>query len=72
MFTKDKVKLFVQEYGIKLIHSSLYYAQANGQAEVTNKVLIDMIKRTIEDQLRKWHKALFEVLWAYKNSKTKL
>ena len=49
MFTRDKVKLFVQEYGIKLIHSSLYYAQANGQAEVTNKVLIDMIKRTIDD-----------------------
>ena len=30
MFTGDKVKLFVQEYRIKLIHSSLYYAQTNG------------------------------------------
>ena len=30
-----------------------------------------MIKRTIDDQSRKWYEALFEVLWAYKNSKNK-
>ena len=35
MLTRDKVKSFVQEYGIKLIHSSPYYAQANGQAKAT-------------------------------------
>ena len=69
MFTGDKVKSFIQEYGIRLIHSSPYYAQANGQGEATNKVLIDMTKRTIDDQSRKWHKALSEVLWAYRNSK---
>ena len=62
MFTWDKVKLFVQEYEIRLIHLSPYYAQANSQAKATNKVLIDMIKRTIDDQPRKWHKALSEVL----------
>ena len=71
MFTGDKVKSLVQEYGIKLIVSSPYYAQANGQAEVINKVLIDMIKRTIDDQPRKWHEVLSEVLQAYRNSKNK-
>ena len=71
MFIGDKVKSFVQEYGIKLIHSSPYYAQANGQIEATNKVLIDMVKRTIDDQLRKWHEALSKILWAYRNSKNK-
>ena len=30
-----------------------------------------MIKRTIEDQPRKWHKALSMVLWTYRNSKNK-
>ena len=38
MFTRDKVKSFIQEYGIKLIHSSPYYAQANGQVKATTKV----------------------------------
>ena len=64
-----KVKSFAQEYGIRLIHASPYYAQVNGQAEATNKILIDMIKRTINDQPRKWHEALSEVLWAYRNLK---
>ena len=71
MFTGNKVKAFIQDYGIRLIHSSPYYAQANGQAEATNKVLIDMIKRTVEDQPRKWHEALSTVLWAYRNTKNK-
>ena len=55
MFTGDRVKAIVQEYGIKVMHSSPYYAEANSQVEATNKVLIDMIKRTIEDQPKKWH-----------------
>ena len=49
VFIGDKVKSFVQEYGIRLIHSLPYYAQANNLAEATNKVLTDMIKRTIDD-----------------------
>ena len=71
MLTGDKVKSFVQEYRIKQIHSSPYYAQANGQIEATNKVLIDIIKRTIDDRPKKWHEALSEVFWAYRNSKKK-
>ena len=49
IFTVDKVKSFIQEHGIKLIHSSPYYAQANNQAEATNKVLINMIKKIIDE-----------------------
>lgn len=32
---------------IKLLNSSPYYAQANGQAEVSNKILIMLIKRKL-------------------------
>ena len=34
----------LQEYGMKLIHSTPYYTQA------TNKILIDMIKKGMEDK----------------------
>jgi hypothetical protein len=40
---------FVNSYGIKLLNSSPYYAQANGQAEYSNKTLVKLIKKKIED-----------------------
>ncbi|XP_012081079.1 uncharacterized protein LOC105641199 [Jatropha curcas] len=48
MFMGQEVKDFVKDYGIKLLTSSPYYAQANGQVEASNKVLI-------EDNPREWH-----------------
>ncbi|XP_051142236.1 uncharacterized protein LOC127259135 [Andrographis paniculata] len=33
-----KVKVFVAQYGIQLVHSSPYYPQANRQAEAKNKL----------------------------------
>ena len=65
----EKIKAFAQQFGFRLIHSSLYYAQANGQVEAINKVLIEMIKKVVEDKLRRWHEVLAKVIWAYKNSK---
>ena len=69
MFTGEKMRVFAQRFGFWLVHSSPYYTQVNGQAEATNKVLIDMIKKTIKDKPKQWHKVLFEVIWAYRNSK---
>jgi transposase InsO family protein len=39
---------FAQCLNIKLFSSSPYYAQANGQAESSNKTLIKLIKKKIE------------------------
>jgi transposase InsO family protein len=39
---------FAELYKIKLLNSSPYYAQANGQAESSNKTLIKLIKRRLE------------------------
>ena len=52
MFLKEKIKIFSQQFRFQLVRSSLYYTQANGQAKATNKVLIDMIKKIVEDTLR--------------------
>ena len=51
--------------GIKLLNSSPYYAQANGQAEASNKRVIKLIKRKIDEYHRKWHTIIHEALWAY-------
>ena len=57
---------FAASMGIKLLNSSPYYAQANGQVEASNQIMIKLIKKKIEEQPRKWHSTLNEVLWAYR------
>jgi hypothetical protein len=54
---------------IKLLNSSPYYAQANGQAESSNKVLIKIIKKRIKDSPRRWYEKLSEALWAHRTSR---
>ncbi|CAN6721120.1 unnamed protein product [Malus baccata var. baccata] len=52
-----------------MIQSSSYYPQSNGQAESSNKILVNIIKRMVMDSLEKWHEKLGNTLWAYKTSK---
>ncbi|WVZ84228.1 hypothetical protein U9M48_031280, partial [Paspalum notatum var. saurae] len=45
-----------------------YYAEANGQAEASNKSLIKLIKKKIDEYPKQWHDRLAEALWAYRMS----
>jgi 6-pyruvoyl-tetrahydropterin synthase len=60
---------FTESMKIKLLNSSPYYVQANGQAEAINKVLIKIIKKRIKDNPRRWHEKLSEALWTYRTSR---
>ncbi|XP_015959676.1 uncharacterized protein LOC107483572 [Arachis duranensis] len=51
-----------------MVTSTPYYAQANGQVEAANKILIGLIKKHIWNKPRTWHETLSQVLWAYPNS----
>ena len=64
MFTSGEFDEFVVGMGIKVFNSSPYYAQANGQAEASNKGIIKLIKRKIEGNPRRWHTLLNEALWS--------
>jgi hypothetical protein len=57
-FMSDQFREFAESMKIKLLNSSPYYVQANGQAEASNKVLIKIIKKRIKDSLRRWHEKL--------------
>ena len=46
-FMSHQFREFTESLGIKLLNSSPYYAQANGQAESSNKTLIKLIKRKL-------------------------
>jgi hypothetical protein len=61
--------VFIESYKIRLLNSSPYYAQANGQAELSNKILIKLKKKKIEDNPRRWHEVLSKALWSHRISR---
>ena len=69
MFTRNEMTYFDKDYGIQLIRSAPFYAQANGQVEASNKLLISILEKRLEENPRDCHKILFETLWAYRTSK---
>lgn len=45
-----------------------YYPQGNGQAEASNKTILRILKKTIDDTGQNWHIQLNPTLWAYHTS----
>ena len=68
VFTGQKMVRFANQMGFKLLTSTPYYAQANGQVEAANKNLITLIKKKTDENLKSWHKILDQALWAYRTS----
>jgi hypothetical protein len=65
-FVSSEFREFAESMGIKLFNYSPYYAQANGQAEASNKIMIKLLQKKIDQKLRRWHSVLNEALWAYR------
>jgi len=63
-FSSNSIPEFSIKRGFKLKYFANYYPQGNGLAESTNKNLIKIIKRTIEQNHKNWHKSLIFALWA--------
>ncbi|XP_026410404.1 protein NYNRIN-like [Papaver somniferum] len=65
---KDMMDL-LQQYNVRLHTSTPYYPQGNGQAEPSNKTLIRVLRRIVEDHPRECHEQLPLAVWAYRISK---
>eukprot|EP00253_Pinus_taeda_P016868 PITA_16868 len=63
-FSGNSILEFAIKRGFKLKYSANYYPQGNGLAESTNKNLIKIIKITIKQNHKNWHKYLIFALWA--------
>eukprot|EP00253_Pinus_taeda_P005008 PITA_05008 len=63
-FSGNSMFEFAIKRGFKLKYSTNYYPQGNGLAESTNKNLVKIIKRTIEQNHKNCHKSLIFALWA--------
>jgi transposase InsO family protein len=62
-FRAEPLINFCEQYGITLIHYTPYYPQGNGLAESSNKSLIKIIKRLLEDNKKAWDSKMKFALW---------
>ncbi|XP_059650712.1 uncharacterized protein LOC132296537 [Cornus florida] len=69
VFRANEVLQLGIDMQVKMVTSTPYYAQGNGQAEASNKFVIEIIEKMIKDKPSRWHETLSEALWAYRNSK---
>eukprot|EP00253_Pinus_taeda_P021305 PITA_21305 len=63
-FSRNTILEFSLKRGFKLKYFANYYPQGNGLAESTNKNLIKIIKRIVDQNQKNWHKYLIFALWA--------
>nr|XP_009611301.1 uncharacterized protein LOC104104822 [Nicotiana tomentosiformis] len=66
--TGSKITEFFQSWQIKRITSSPYHPVENGQAESTNKIIINNLKKRLEKSKGNWPEELPGVLWAYRTT----
>ncbi|XP_028109536.1 uncharacterized protein LOC114308194 [Camellia sinensis] len=59
---------FCEELKIEFYNSTPAYPQSNGQAEASNKTILDGLKKRLEKAKGKWAEELPNVLWAYRTT----
>ncbi|XP_070026573.1 uncharacterized protein [Nicotiana sylvestris] len=64
----EKITEFLQSWQIKRITSTPYHPVGNGQEESKNKVIINNLKKRLEESKGNWSEVLPGVLWAYRTT----
>ena len=67
-FDNDKFKVFYSELGVKLRFTSVAHPQTNGQTEVTNRAIMQGLKRRLDEKKGSWVEELNNVIWAYRTT----
>jgi transposase InsO family protein len=68
-FESRLFKILCSNLGIRNFFSSPAYPQANGQAEVSNKVILDGVKKRLEEAKGKWVEELPSVIWTHRTTR---
>ena len=59
---------FCSDLGIKNKYTTSAYPQGNGQAEAINKVIVNGLKKRLDDAKGRWAEEPPNVLWAYQTT----
>ena len=67
-FNNKEFKEYCEGYNIDLRFTSVAHPQANGQAEVANRIILDGLKKRVEHSKGTWTDELLPILWAYRTT----
>ncbi|KAH7842128.1 hypothetical protein Vadar_001785 [Vaccinium darrowii] len=70
-FINKDVGELLQSYSAEHQTSTPYYPQGNGQAEATNKSLVQILSKLLDEKGGTWSDHLITALWAYRTAKRK-
>ena len=70
-FDSKAFRKYCSDLGIKNRYSTPAYPQGNGQAEAVNKVIMNGLKKRLDDAKGKWVEELPHVLWTYRTTPRK-
>ena len=64
-FDSKAFRRYCCDLGITNRYSTPAYPQGNGQIEAVNKVIVNGLKKRLDDTKRKWMEELSHILWTY-------
>ena len=67
-FDSKMFRGYCGELGITNRYSTPIYPQGNGQVEAVNKVIVNGLKKRLDDAKSKWVEELPHVLWTYRTT----
>ena len=67
-FDSKTFRQYCSDLGIKNRYSTPAYPQENGQVEIVNKVIVNGLKKRLDDEKGKWVEELPHVLWTYRTT----
>ena len=70
-FDSKTFRKYYSDLGIKNRYSTLAYLQGNGQAEAVSKVIVNGLKKRLDNAKGKWVEELPHVLWTYRTTPRK-
>ena len=70
-FDSKAFRSYCGELGIMNRYSTPTYPQRNGQAEAVNKVIVNGLKKMLDNAKGKWGEELPHVLWTYRTTPRK-
>ncbi|XP_074375210.1 uncharacterized protein LOC141716972 [Apium graveolens] len=65
-FDNAEFREYYDDNSIELRFTSVAHPQANGQAEVTIRIIVDGLKKRVERSRNTWADELLPILWAYR------
>ena len=65
-FDSKTFRKYCSDLGVKNRYSTLAYLQGNEQAEPVNKVIVNGLKKRLDNAKGRWVEELPHVLWTYR------